>query len=466
MAGIGFELKKVVRRGDLSSYLQVALSGAMVVAGPWLVTIAAIGLIQSFMYTAVRENPELFLVSIVYTYTGSLLVFGGPHYLFSRIISDFLYEKKEGACLYYLFWFSCVIGALSVLIGAGALVLPVSGLERPLVFRLSLGALFVSVSLHWVFLVYVSLLKRYGMVFLAYGSGMALSLGLSYLLSPGLGIGGTILGFAGGNLFIVGFLLVLILRAASGAGGANTPNPGFLAAGRFVAEALGRNFWLFLTGTLYYWSIWADKVVFWIFRGYAMGNTPLRLYPDYDKLVYYASLTMIPGLVYFVVFTETDFYTVLRKFLDGLERKPYRLVMTMKHRVASVTARAVGDLAVFQGVVSGAPALLAPYLLRGVALPAAATPYFLFGAVFLHVLFFALMSFLFFTESYREAFFGVLLLLLVNTGGAFLSLLWGLPPGLSYCIAAGAGAAYDGRYLFLSLRRLEQKIYSRTSEAG
>jgi uncharacterized membrane protein len=466
VAGIGFELKKVVRRGDLSSYLQAALSGAMVVAGPWLVTIAAIGFIQSFMHAAVRENPELFLVSIVYSYTGSLLVFGGPHYLFSRIISDFLYEKKEGACLYYLFWFSCVIGVLSVCIGAGALVLPVSGLGRPLVFRLSLVALFVSVSLHWVFLVYVSLLKRYGMVFLAYAAGMGFSLGLSCLLSPALGIGGTLLGFAGGNLFIVGFLLVLILRASPENSGADSPNPGFLAAGRFVAEALGRNVWLFLTGALYYWSIWADKVVFWIFRGAAMGNTPLRLYPDYDKIVYYASLTMIPGLVFFVVFTETDFYTVLRKFLDGLERKPYRLVMTMKHRVASVTARAVGDLAVFQGVAAGTPALLAPFLLRGVPLPAASTPYLLFGAVFLHVLFFALMSFLFFTESYKEAFFGVLLFFIVNTGGVFLSIISDLPPGLSYCIAAGAGTAYDGTVLFSSLRGLEQKIYSRTSEEG
>jgi uncharacterized membrane protein len=49
MAGIGFELRKVITKGGLGSFIKAAFSGVMIVAGPWLLSIVGITLIRQFI---------------------------------------------------------------------------------------------------------------------------------------------------------------------------------------------------------------------------------------------------------------------------------------------------------------------------------------------------------------------------------------------------------------------------------
>ena len=46
MAGIGFELKRVLRKGGLMRFLGVSLASTAVVAGPWLLSVLGIFLVQ------------------------------------------------------------------------------------------------------------------------------------------------------------------------------------------------------------------------------------------------------------------------------------------------------------------------------------------------------------------------------------------------------------------------------------
>lgn len=466
MAGIGFELKKIIRQGTMASYLQVALSGAMIVAGPWLITILAIGLIQRFYQGALAEGATLFLSTVVYTYTGSLLLFGGVHYLFSRILSDLLYERKERQTLAYLGWFLLVVGILSGLAGAflGATMEP-TGIRNPLAYRVITGWFFLFVSLHWLFIVFASLLRWYGRILAIYAGGMGVFLLSAGFLSPGLGVAGVLGGFALGNLGILVGLSVLILKFRQEARG--------LAERRGMKETLlecTRGVWkylksqgdLLLTGYFYYLGIWIDKILFWIARGEAVEGTWFRVFPAYDVRVYYTNLTMIPGLVFFVVFTETGFATLLRKFLEGLSRRTYLSILKEKRRLHRESLRYLTDLVLFQGCITLSTALLSSWLIPTPQLPG--TMWLLLWGVFFHLLYFVLISFLFFLEAYRGAMVSAVLFFLLNGSLTLGSLPVHLPPSLGYLAGTLLGTLVAGAIFLHTLNRLEQRIFSRSAE--
>ncbi len=489
MAGIGFELKKIVRQGTVASYLQVALSGAMIVAGPWLITILAVGLIQRFYRAALAEGSDLFLATVVYTYTGSLLLFGGVHYIFSRILSDLLYEKKERKTVAYFGWFFLVVGFLAALAGAfiGGTMQPIE-IKYPVFYRVIAGLFFLFVSLHWLFIVYASLLRWYGKILVVYASGMGVFILSAALLSLRLGVAGVLLGFALGNLGILAGLSILILKFRQEARG--------LEENRRIKDTLLEctfGVWgylktqrdLFLTGCFYYLGIWIDKILFWIAKGQQVEGTWFRILPSYDVLVYYTNLTMIPGLVFFVVFTETGFATLLRKFLEGLARRTYLSILREKQRLYRESLRYLLDLGLFQGCITLSVALLSSWLIPSAGL--SATVWILLWGVFFHLLYFVITSFLFFLEAYRGAMLSALIFLLVNLSVTLCSIVTGkpegirfgtlailqqwmkgrivsIPPGSGYLLGALVAAITSAGIFLHVLKRMEQRIFSRSAE--
>lgn len=463
MAGIGFELRKVVRKGDPFSYLRMAVSGAMIVAGPWLVTVAAVGIVQLFADALPGAGGELFVATLVYVYAGSLVIFGGSHYLYSRIVSDLLYERKEGDCFAYLVLFSAAVGLVSALIGGFvAHAVPLSGFEHPGAYRLSSSLLFILVSVHWVFLLHLSLLKWYGRIFTVYALGMAVSAAAAIPLSARLGPGGMVLGFAAGQAFILAAVFGLIVRAY--------PSPALPAVLRtapgVVLGYLRRNLPLVLTGGSYYLAIWTDKFAFWAIRGSRVKGTPFLLSPEYDRIIYFANLAMIPGLVYFVVFSETEFYIQLRRFLENLSKKRLLVLLEMKGKVFRAANEAVSGLALFQASLTVCLLLLVPLAADRGFLPHGPVPYLLLSAVFFHLLFFALMSFLFFVESFEYALFGALVFLVLNLSLSFISGAAGLPSGLSYLASAAGACLFDAAALRVSIGNLDRRIFARSTEEG
>ncbi len=489
MAGIGFELKKIVRQGTLASYLQVALSGAMIVAGPWLITILAIGLIQRFYQDVLAEGSNLFLATVVYTYMGSLLLFGGVHYLFSRILSDLLYVRKERQTLSYLGWFLLFVGLLSALVGTfiGWTIHPY-GIKNPYAYRVIAGLFFLFVSLHWLFIVFASLLRWYGRILAIYAGGMGVFVLSSALLSPMWGVAGVLGGFALGNAGILLGLTVLTLKFRREARGL-VEKRGMIhtlwECTREVGKYLKTQRDLLLTGYFYYLGIWIDKILFWIVRGQPVEGTWFRIFPSYDVLVYYTNLTMIPGLVFFVVFTETGFATILRKFLEGLGRRTYLSILKEKRRLYQESLGNIWDLVLFQGCITLSTALLSYWLIPSSDLPC--TVWVLLWGVFFHLLYFVLTSFLFFLEAYRGAMLSAGIFLLVNFSVTLVSIGEGrpkgihfsastvlqhwaegtgisLPPGSGYLLGSLCATILAALIFLRTLVRIEQRIFSRSAE--
>jgi uncharacterized membrane protein len=462
MAGIGFELQKILKQGGLAGFFKVALAGIIIVAGPWILSIIGIFLIGRFAGFALAEGRTLFMGVIIYSYAFSLFIFGGTHYIFTRMVADIVYLEKRNEAGAALVLFSALTALLSALVALLAVRHLESGalgaLAHAGLFRLGAVLFFTVINLTWLLMIFISLSKRYLAIFIIFLTGISASVAGVVAGGSRLGLGGAMLGFAAGQSLTALLLFVLSLREC--------PPGSFAAAARRLAAYFPKYRYLFLTGLFYYWGIWIDKIVFWFAFGARVPGTFIFLFDAYDIPVYLANLTMIPGLIYFIVAAETNFYVRLKNFLLALSHGRYGAIMEQKSRLLAEMRTSLGEQSLFQGVLTAFLLLAAPALsaaLFGGGVDGAILRLTL-AAVFFHLLFLTALTLLFYLEMYSRAFLSSLLFFGVNLAGSVMIARWGSGLfGLSY-LAAGCAASLTAILgLRRSLTRIDRLIYARYS---
>ncbi|MBN2049192.1 MAG: exopolysaccharide Pel transporter PelG, partial [Spirochaetales bacterium] len=445
----------VDRRG-LTGLFKVSLAGAVIVAGPWLVSIIGITTIQRLFIGRMDELPGAFMAVVIYSYAFSLLIGGGFHYIFTRIISDYLYVKDENAAFCYLLKALIPAALISLVLGIPAVLTLSPPLSHLWVFRAGALLLFLAVNLLWLIMLFISVLTWYLRILLSYIIGMAAALGLIYLLAGTYGTGGAVLGFALGHLVICLILLFLCFQSF-------TPEYRETMKGAF-RKYFKKYMFLFFTGSLYYLSIWVDKMVNWIFHGTPVAGTFLAVYEPYDITVYFANLSMVPGLIYFVISTETDFYILLRKFLLSLGKGRFTDIQRRKYRLISRANRGIREQCIFQGLITTGLILAAPRL--QIALLGGIVSLSVMGitlaAVFFHLTCLTLVNFLFYLEMYRRAFYATLTFAVVNTVVSLLSSLSSVTTlaGLGYLAGGIAGSAVAFIAFRASIRKMDRLVFT------
>ena len=101
MAGIGFQLRKILAKDTYSATLRAYLYAGMISSGPWVLSIISvmfIGLL-SLGYLVPAEEVGQFLISVTYLMASSLVFTGGLQLFFTRFISDRLFEKRYDSIL-------------------------------------------------------------------------------------------------------------------------------------------------------------------------------------------------------------------------------------------------------------------------------------------------------------------------------------------------------------------------------
>ena len=75
MAGIGFELRKILKRDSLLSLMQAYSYAALISSGPWIMSIVGILVIGMLSYTVITPKKVMvqFQVSITYVISLSLI---------------------------------------------------------------------------------------------------------------------------------------------------------------------------------------------------------------------------------------------------------------------------------------------------------------------------------------------------------------------------------------------------------
>ena len=308
MAGIGFELRKLLKKDTLTGLLQAYAFAGIIGSGPWVLSIVGILIIGLLSTTVVVPSflVTQFQTSVTYLIATSLILTGGLQLAFTRFVSDRLFEKRDAIVMPNL------NGLLTaVLLGATAIGIPGLFLLFPglsVLYRVLMLAGFVLMCAIWIVTIFLSGMKRYKAIVGLFALGYAITVCAALLLRP-FGLEGLMAGFVLGHSVLLGGMWLLT---------AHDFRPQRLIAFDYAQR---RSMYpiLLVIGVLYNLGIWADKFMFWFFPDTSEPVIgALRASIIYDLPVFLAYLSIIPGMAVFMVRIETDFVEYYDKFYDAV----------------------------------------------------------------------------------------------------------------------------------------------------
>ncbi|HEY2512878.1 MAG TPA: exopolysaccharide Pel transporter PelG [Polyangiaceae bacterium] len=366
MAGIGQELRKLMR---VQSYLAVvrayALAGA-IGSGPWLISIfgtIALGIL-SVRFGGDRGEITKFLATVTYLIAASLVLSGGMQLLFTRFVADRLFEKRKDIVLPNLLGAMLFTTLLSGLVGG---VIVVFAFRGYVLYRALLLASFVVLNDVWLLSVFLTGMKAYRFVLLIFALGYAVTLGGALALVR-YGLEGMMAGFLFGHVVLCFGMLASIARAYA------SPS---LSAYEFLQK---KKIFLDLaaTGALYNIAVWIDKAIFWATPTTSQEVLgPIRSSIVYDVPIFLAYCSIVPGMAVFLVRIETDFAEHYDELFDAV-REGGTLSEIERLRDGMVTAAREGlyDIFRIQGLTVILLLLLAESLMRALSIPVLYVPLF------------------------------------------------------------------------------------------
>jgi uncharacterized membrane protein len=357
MAGIGFELRKLLKKQTYTGLLQAYAYAGLISSGPWVLSIIGIMLIGvlSLGLVSPKEAISQFQVTVTYLFLISLIGTGLVQLSFTRFVADRLFEKNDAAVLpNFNGLILLAIGASVVLaLPAVAFLFPDQTVLYRLLFMLGLGVM----SSIWIATVFLTGMKHYRAIVLIFFIGYSATLGLALLFRTFLGMDGLLLGFVMGHYLLLVGMIWLIYR--------NYQSDRFIAFDIWKPNAMYRS--LMLAGFLFNLGAWIDKLIFWYYP--ATGQQvigPLNASVIYDFPIFLSYLSVIPGMAVFLVRIETDFVEYYIKFYDAVrEGATLNYIERMRNQMVYFVQRGLFDIAKIQSI-----AVLATFALGGVLLDA------------------------------------------------------------------------------------------------
>lgn len=310
MAGVGFELKKLFRseKGYLQSIKAYTVS-AMVTEGPMLLNILMLFLMRFLLKQqgATVKEQDIFLYTITYIMIFSLIFSNTALMFIDRYISDCLFKKRlhdiMPAFFALIFWL-VIIGGMIALIYL--LLLPVDNIYRIVnLFQ------FCIMMIIWVEVSFLSAVKQYNKVMIGFlvsvivavlmGMGLLIMTDMSRVMAALLST------CAGYMVMMIMFYQQMLTYYPSGE----------FNLFQFFPE-LDQYKILVAIGFFMALGLYAHNFVVWTseFRNkiwdYGVFCT------KYDVPTFFATLTISPMLIRFVVSVETNFYASYREYFDAI----------------------------------------------------------------------------------------------------------------------------------------------------
>ncbi len=340
MAGIGFELRRMLRKDTLLGLLQAYAYAGVIGSGPWVLSIVGILLVGIFSASVVIPATLVtqFQSSVTYLVACSLIYTGLAQLAFTRFVSDSLFQKQRDAVLPNLHGLLVLVLLGASVLGTLALFIALPG--EGLIYRLLMLAGFVLLSGVWVLAVLLSGMKRYKAIVLLFGVAYGLIVVCSLLMRP-WGLEGLLGGFVLGNYVLLVGMWLLVVREF------NPSGPliafGFLQHGRLFPT-------LMAIGLLYNLGIWVDKFMFWYFPPTSQAIIGhLRASLIYDLPVFLSYLSIIPGMAVFLVRIETDFVEYYDRFYGAVRSGgSLEYIENMRDEMVYSIQQGLGEIAKIQ----------------------------------------------------------------------------------------------------------------------
>ena len=307
MAGIGFVLRKLMKKRNLTGVLGAYFHASLVSSGPWLFTVIALG---SFFFIfkswPILEDIEDFRIIILYNFSFSLVLASPISILATRYLADCLYKKDVSEAP------GMLIGAMILLYLLG---IPIASLfylgYAKFSWPLSLMAIanFQIITGIWLISVFISAVRYYKTVTFSFIFGLTIAVAAATYLGIFLGSFGMLLGFTIGLSCILASLIALVF----------TEYPKECRNLFNFMSYLGSYWDLALGGLAYNTAIWVDKWIMWFAPEAEVLPNRLVMYPTYDAPMFAAYLTIVPGMAMFVLTQETAFFEVYVRYYRSIQ---------------------------------------------------------------------------------------------------------------------------------------------------
>ena len=361
MAGIGFELRKILKEDRLLSLAKVYGYSAILSSGPWVISIIAILLVGFVSLASYGPGSDVYRFQVVITYAialaSSLIITGLVQLPFTRYIADLIFNHREEEILPSFFGAIFLAWILGLPFIVPFYMWMFEG--QSLVFILGTVATFLVLCAVWIASILAASLKYYKGVVWSYFISYTLIVIASIFL--GDSIEKLIYIFFMGNALLLVALMTLIIKSYNATI--------FLKIDFFLAKNF---YWsLAFAGLFYNFGAWVDKFIFWYHpaTGYAVLG---RLHASivYDMPIFLAYLSILPGMAIFFFRLEADFAEKYELYYDAVRNGgTLKMIRTYRDEMINVIRHAMHEIIIIQGIVDILLFLSAPQIFAALKIP-------------------------------------------------------------------------------------------------
>jgi uncharacterized membrane protein len=419
MAGIGFELRKMVQEKNISSLAKAYGYSALLSSGPWVSSIIAILIIGFFSLTLNGEQTHdtsyQLIITYAFAFASSIMLTGFIQLPFTRYIADKIYEKREDLVL------PSYIGALVLTMTLGfVILLPISFYVfagESIKFIMLVVYIFIAMTGIWLANIIASSLKFYREIFFSYLFIYLMMIIVSYFY--GDSVEKLLLIFLLGNLLLFCILSSFIIISY--------PSDKLISFDFFKMK----NFYWFLafSGFFYSLAVWVDKFVFWY---HPLTGTQIfgKLQGSvvYDIPIFLAYLTIIPGMSISFFKLEAYFSQKYDRFFDAVKNGgTLKRIDRYRNEMISVIRSSMREVLYIQTIITVIIYLYTPEIFSLLNIPQLYTNLFhidMIGAQ-LQLGFMSALSFLYYLDKRRATMWLSLLFLVLNFSLSLISIYLG-----------------------------------------
>ncbi|MBD3766673.1 MAG: exopolysaccharide Pel transporter PelG [Gammaproteobacteria bacterium] len=354
MAGIGFELRKLLKKRSYAGLLQTYVYAGIISSGPWVLSIIGILVVGLLSISVVVPNVLIsqFQVTVTYIIAISLIFTGLAQLVYTRYIADRLFENKEDLVVPTLNGLLLVI----LLIG-GTIVGSVAYWffpEQSILYRFLIVIGFSTLSSIWLVAILLSGLKQYMQIFWSFLLGYIVVVGSAFVLRR-YGMEGLLAGFVFGHIILLMSMLFQVYRSF--------PESSCVSFSFFNRNEVYLS--LVVSGFLFNLGLWVDKFMFWFNPDTGQQVIgPLHASVIYDFPLFLAYLAIIPGMAVFLVRIETDFAEYYDRFFRAVrEGSTLEYIEVMRNEMVISVRKGIFDIAKIQTIFVLISFLLAPSFL-------------------------------------------------------------------------------------------------------
>lgn len=453
MAGIGFELRKILEGGRLSSVLMAFSYSSLISAGPWLISIVSI-LTTGYMVEKLTGNKTLaiqFQVIVTYLIALSLILTGIFQFLFTRYIADRVFERDYHRVL------PNTVGVLLVSISLGfslSFFIALFFLKDVGTFgSVAFVSTFSALCGIWIVNALLTGLKNYKFILLSYFLSY-ITIIFSSLFTVKFGLSGLLISFFAGQVLLFSMLFGLVIY--------NFPSDKFIEFDFLNRRRIYTS--LALTGFFYNLGIWADKFVFWFSP--ETGDRVIGVFRAsvlYDTPIFLAYLALVPGMAVFLIRLEADFALSYEKYYRVIrEGGRFEQILKSGEKMAEEARNALLDIMRIQAIAVIFIFLLSEEIFGLFKLSFLHIPLFHIDLVgtYLHLFFMSALAILFYFDRRKEGLILTALFVLLNFFLSYITVRLGSPFfGYGFVLSLLAVSILALIYLKFFIRRLHYETF-------